>query len=144
MSALVHEKPNQSRFRKILDWCRARIKGESESEFACCCDAEIERMAKDIRMSASELRAAARRAPNSADLLPRRMAALDLDPDEVSRIETAAFRDLQRVCTFCKSHRRCARDFVRNAPIEAWERYCPNTDTLAALNAMPWRSRGEW
>src|SRR5215472_10862697 len=92
MSALLHEKPNQSRFRKILDWCRARVKGESESEFACCCDAEIERMAKDIRMSASELRAAARRAPNSADLLPRRMAALDLDPNEVSRMETAAFR----------------------------------------------------
>ena len=68
MSALVHEKPNQSRFRKILDWCRARMKGEFETEFACCCDAEIERMAKDMRMSASELRATERRAPNSADL----------------------------------------------------------------------------
>jgi hypothetical protein len=72
------------------------------------------------------------------------MAALDLDPNEVGRIESAAFRDLQRVCSLCKSHRRCARDFARNALIAAWEGYCPNTDTLAALNAMPWRSRGEW
>ena len=44
-------------------------------------------MARDIRMSPSELRAVARRGTNSADLLPRRMAALDLDPNEVGRIE---------------------------------------------------------
>lgn len=144
MSTLLHEKPSQSPLRKILEWCRARIKSGSESEFGCCYDAEIERMARDIRMSPSELRAVARRGTHSADLLPGRMAALDLDANEVGRIEGAAFRDLQRVCSLCKSHRRCARDFARNAPTAAWERYCPNTDTLAALNAMPWRSRGEW
>ena len=86
MSTLLHEKPSQSPLRKILEWCRARIKSNSESEFGCCCDAEIERMARDIRMSPSELRAVARRGTNSADLLPRRMAALDLDPNEVGRI----------------------------------------------------------
>jgi hypothetical protein len=142
MSTLLQEKPRQSSLRKILDWCRARLK--SEPEFGCCCDAEVEAMARDMRMSASELRAVVRRGSNSADLLLRRMSALDLDPNEVSRIESAAFRDLQRVCTLCKSRRRCARDFTRNAPSAAWEGYCPNTDTLTALNAMPWRSRNEW
>jgi hypothetical protein len=107
MSTLHHEKPSQSPVRNFLDWCRAQLK--SESEFGCCCDAEIERMARDIRMSASEFRAAASRGPKSADLLMRRMAALDLDPNEVGRIEPAAFRDLQRVCTLCNSRRRCAR-----------------------------------
>jgi hypothetical protein len=144
MSTLLQEKPSQSPLRKVLDWCRARIKGKSESEFGCCCEAEIERMARDIRMSPAELRAVAKRGPEAADLLLRRMAALDLDPKEVGRIEAATFRDLQRVCTLCKSHRRCARDFARNAPITAWEVYCPNTNTLMALNGMPWRSRGEW
>jgi hypothetical protein len=56
-------------------------------------------------MSTSELRAAARKGPKAADLLLRRMADLDLDPKEVTRVEPAAFRDLQRVCTMCKSHR---------------------------------------
>jgi hypothetical protein len=139
MSTLHHEKPSQS---PVLDWCRAQLK--SESEFGCCCDAEIERMARDIRMSASEFRAAASRGPKSADLLMRRMAALDLDPNEVGRIEPAAFRDLQRVCTLCNSRRRCARDVARNAPTSAWDRYCPNSDTLAALSGTAWRSRQGW
>jgi len=141
-STLHQEKPSQSPVRNFLDWCRAQLK--SESEFGCRCDAEIERMARDIRMSPSEFRAAASRGPKSANLLMRRMAALDLDPNEVGRIEPAAFRDLQRVCTLCKSRRRCARDFARNAPTSAWDRYCPNSDTLAALSGTPWRSRQEW
>jgi hypothetical protein len=142
MSTLHQEKPSQSPVRNFLDWCRAQLK--SESEFGCRCDAEIERMARDIRMSPSEFRAAASRGPKSANLLMRRMAALDLDPNEVGRIEPAAFRDLQRVCTLCKSRRRCARDFARNAPTSAWDRYCQNSDTLAALSGTPWRSRQEW
>jgi len=142
MSTLHQEKPSQSPVRNFLDWCRAQLK--SESEFGCRCDAEIERMARDLRMSPSEFRAAASRGPKSANLLMRRMAALDLDPNEVGRIEPAAFRDLQRVCTLCKSRRRCARDFARNAPTSAWDRYCPNSDTLAALSGTPWRSRQEW
>src|SRR5215472_17500722 len=119
MSTLLQGKPRQSSLRKILDWCSTRLK--SEPEFGCCCDAEIERMARDMRMSTSELLAVARRGSNSADLLLRRMSALDLDPNEVGRIESAAFRDLQRVCTLCKSRRRCARDFTRNVPSAAWE-----------------------
>lgn len=142
MSTVHHEKPSQSLVRNFLDWCRAQLK--SESEFGCCCDAEIERMARDIRMSASEFRAAASRGPKSADLLMRRIAALDLDPNEVGGIEPAAFRDLQRVCTLCNSRRRCARDVARNAPTSAWDRYCPNSDTLAALSGTAWRSRQEW
>ena len=95
-------------------------------------------------MSASELRAIMKLGPEAADLLQRRMAALDLDPKEVSRIEPETLRDLQRVCTLCKSHRRCARDFAGKAATETWNEYCPNTDTLAALSAMPWVARREW
>ena len=144
MFALAQRRQSPSPLKSMLEWCRGRFKGNSESDFGCCSEAEIERMARDIRMSASELRAVARKGPKAADLLMRRMAALDLDPKEVAWLEPAAFRDLQRVCTMCKSHRRCAWDFARQAPLSKWERYCPNTSTLEALNAMPWRSRQEW
>jgi hypothetical protein len=135
---------SQSPLKSMLAWCRARFRGSSESDFGCCAEAEIERIARDVRMSVSELRALARRGPQAADLLLRRMAALDLDPEEVGRLEPAAFRDLQRVCIMCKSHRRCARDFAHDAPLPAWESYCPNADTLTALGAMPWAARREW
>jgi len=143
MFALAHGRQSQSPLKSMLAWCRARFKGGSESDFGCCAEPEIERMAKDLRMSTSELRAVAKKGPKAADLLLRRMADLDLNPEEVARVEPAAFRDLQRVCTMCKSHKRCW-DFARGASPPIWDRYCPNTGTLAALNGMPWTARREW
>jgi hypothetical protein len=144
MFALAQGRQSQSPLKSMLARCRSWFKGSSESDFGCCGEAEIGRMAKDLRMSASELRAVAKKGPKAADLLLRRMADLDLDPKEVAWLEPAAFRDLQRVCTMCKSHRRCAWDFARGAPPPTWERYCPNTGTLAALDGMPWTARREW
>jgi Family of unknown function (DUF6455) len=82
--------------------------------------------------------------PDSADLLLRRMAALDLDRNEVSRTEPRTFQDLQRVCTMCNHHRRCRGDLARDADDPAWHDYCPNAATLMALDALPWRARSEW
>jgi Family of unknown function (DUF6455) len=144
MFALSQGRQSQSPLQAMLVWCRGLFKTQSESDFGCCADAEIERIAKDLRMTGSELRALARKGPGAADLLVQRMAALDLDPKEVVRLEPAAFRDLQRVCSMCKAHRQCARDFAQNAPPAKWEDYCPNTSTLAALNGMPWPARREW
>lgn len=134
----------QSLLQSVLGWCLSWFKRKPESGFGCCAEAEIERMAKDLRMTASELRVMASKGPRAADLLAQRMAALDLDLKEVARLEPAALHDLQRVCTMCKAHRRCAWDFAHHAPPPTWERYCPNTSTLAALNGMPWPTRREW
>jgi hypothetical protein len=144
MFALAQGKQTQTPPQSLLARCRAWFKGNSESDFGCCGEAEIERMARDMRISASELCAVASKGPKAADLLLRRMADLDLDPKEVARLEPAAFRDLQRVCAMCKSHRRCAWDFARGASPPVWDRYCPNTGTLEALNGMPWSARREW
>jgi hypothetical protein len=95
-------------------------------------------------MPASEIRRLASLGPESAELLSRRMAALDLDGKEVARTHPQTFRDLQRICTLCESHRQCARDLTRDASAPAWEDYCPNVETLRALNAMPSASRREW
>ena len=108
MFALAQETQGRSFLQSMFGWCRSWFKPRSESDFGCCAEAEIERMANDLRMTASELRAMASKGPRAADLLARRMAALDLDPKEVSRLEPAAFHDLQRVCSMCAAHRRCA------------------------------------
>jgi len=122
------------------DWIRA---GSALAELKCCGEDEVERLAKDLGMSASELRGLASRGPHSADLLLQRMAALDLNRNEVSR------PSLERSRTF-SAFARCARavagvrELARNAADPAWEDYCPNAATLMALNAMPWRARAEW
>ena len=131
--------------KAVSQWWREWIRrGSARFELKCCGEEEVERMAKEIGVSPSELRRLANLGPDSADLLLRRMAALDLDRNEVSRTESRTFQDLQRVCTMCNHHRRCRGDLARDADDPAWHDYCPNASTLMALNALPWRARSEW
>jgi hypothetical protein len=116
----------------------------SALDLKCCAEQDLERMAKDLGISVPELHKFASLGPQSADLLQRRMTVLDLDNKEVSEIAPQTLRELQRTCTLCANKRQCARDLARDAPDSAWENYCPNAETLKALNALPWSSRSEW
>jgi len=134
----------RSPVKALSQWLRAWARNRSALELRCCGEEEVERIARDIGMSASELRKVAALGPGSADLLLRRMAALDLDRKEVSQTEPRTFQDLQRVCTMCNSKRRCKRDMARDSDDPVWQDYCPNATTLMALNALPWRARSDW
>jgi hypothetical protein len=112
--------------------------------FICCGDGEVERMARDLGLPVSELRRIAEYGPEAADLLMRRMAALDLDKNEIAAAEPHTLQDLQRHCTLCESHRQCARDLRRDPGDSAWEDYCPNVAMLKLLDSLPWAARGEW
>ncbi len=101
-------------------------------------------MAKDAGVSTVEFRKLAHMGPEGAELLFRRLEAIDLDPKEVGQTERRTLQDLERVCAMCESHRRCARDLARDSEDPVWEDYCPNAATLKALNEMPWSSRREW
>ena len=144
MPALPIREKIWSPIEAFVQWCREWARAGSASELKCCAEEELGRMAQDAGVSVSELRRLAKEGPQSADLLLRRMAALDLDRNEVSRIEPQVLHDLQRVCTMCESHRRCARDLNRDSADPAWKSYCPNVDTLMALNALPWTARREF
>lgn len=144
MSALSNAPKRRSPLEVIAQWWQIWTSKGPASEVACCAEAEVDRIAKDIGMPASEIRRLASLGPESAELLLSRMAALDLDRKEVAQTEPQTFRDLQRICTLCESHRQCARDLARDASAPEWEDYCPNVVTLRALNARPWSSRREW
>ena len=137
MSALPRGQKSWSPIEAVLQWCREWTRKGSGSVLKCCGEEEVERMAKEVGVTAAELRRLASRGPESSDLLLHRMATLDLDRNEVSRTEPRTFQDLQRVCTMCESHRRCARDLARDSAIPAWKDYCPNAATLITLNAQP-------
>lgn len=144
MSALPERTRDFRSFvQAALQWCRERIEGDAY-DLSCCAQSEIERIARDMQMTPAELRAVAKQGPKAADLLLQRMAALDLDPNEVSQVNPETFRDLQRACALCESKRRCSRDLGRDPGKSEWQNYCPNTATLRALDALPWASRREW
>ena len=145
MSALPGGHRGWLPFKAILQWYRDWTRGDSQSdvELKCFADAEVERIAKDVGVSPAELRTLATFGPEAAELLMRRMVALDLDGSEVARIEPQAFHDLQRVCVMCEHHRRCEGDFAPDTADETWKDYCPNAATLIALNVLPWAMRRE-
>jgi hypothetical protein len=103
--------------------------------------------ALDVR-TAVDIRAFAAHGPEEATLLPRRMAALGLEPDEVARLEPRVFRGLSWRCMSCESPGQCAWDLADDFPLTAsqewrqdWQDYCPNAATLSWLGEMPWFRR---
>jgi hypothetical protein len=145
MSVQSSEHKRRSAVEVLRRWWQTWTgNGPAFANPCCSAEGEVERIATDIGMSAAELRELAKLGSHSADLLLSRMAALDLDRKEVANVKPETFRDLQRICTMCESHRQCARDLARDSSNPAWEDYCPNVATLKALNALPWSSRREW
>ncbi len=100
-----------------------------------CGRGEVARIAHDLSLSPSELRALARKGPDAADLLYRRMHDLGLDRDSISHREQRALWEMQRACSLCDAKGRCRHDFARGAEASAWHPYCPNDDMLNALVA---------
>ena len=124
---------------RLVQWWRKRAQLSADlADLACCGTAEVDRMARDLGMSASELRLLARHGPNAADLLNRRMAALHIDPKDVPIVDAFMLRDMQRLCTTCTSSSQCARDLADRSGDLArnWQDYCPNAATLTMLVAL--------
>jgi len=138
---MLDRQKNQSALGAI--WQRWRDWARSQSELQICGEEGMERMAQDAGVSVNEFRQLASHGPESADLLLERMTALDLDPKEVVQVEPQVFRDMQRVCTMCKNHKRCIVELDRHAQNPAWKGYCPNVQTLMSLDALPWTARRE-
>ncbi len=96
---------------------------------------ELGNIARDVGASPHELRALAGKWPDSADLLTRRMATLHLDPGEIARSQPTVSSDLTKLCSLCRDKNRCEHDLNSGTTSPRWQRYCPNSATLAALVA---------
>jgi len=72
-----------------------------------------------------------------AQLLPRRMAALHLDPNILAGVEPFTVGELVERCTTCESPGQCEWDLLEDPASPAWQAYCPNATTLMALARLP-------
>jgi hypothetical protein len=75
------------------------------------------------------------------ELLSRRMLGLQLDKDEVARLESTTFRELQERCASCESREECELGLADDFADVAWNAYCPNAAVLNALVELPWLRR---
>lgn len=125
---------HQSLGGRLANWLRNWSENSGAgSDLDALDDVEMNRIAKDLGVGVADLRAISAKGPHAADLLLQRMARLGLDPAAIKQCEPEVMRDLQRLCTMCESHGRCARDMAHAGPDLEWEEYCPNVSTLRAL-----------
>lgn len=142
MSAQPIAAKRRSPAQMISDWWQAWTGfNPAYSDLSCCAQDEVDRIAHDIGVAPAELRKLATLGPDAADKMLQRMKALHLDPDAVADAEPPTFQDLQRACSLCDEHKRCAEDFAKKSEARDWEQYCPNAATLKMLTTMPWPKR---
>lgn len=138
----MHAKPAESQawpfLEKVVvpiaDWWRKHAASrESLNSLDSLGPTELARVAMDVGIPASELRALATYCSDAADLLERRLESLGLSKTELVHNAGAQLRDMERLCTTCKSKGRCARDLASDPSDPVWRQYCPNQETLVTL-----------
>lgn len=118
----------------VADWWRRQAAArENLDNLDAIGPVEIARMARDVGISSSDLRALARHCSDAADLLQRRLESLGVDASELGSSTMTQLRDMERLCTLCESKGRCARDLDADPSNPIWRQYCPNHETLVAL-----------
>jgi len=119
----------------LAAWWRQHANHGVCDNFAALSSEEIARIAQDVGLSASELRTLSGYCADAADLLDRRLSAVGLDPKELAHTVPAEMRDMERLCTLCRSKGRCARDLGADPDDPVWRQYCPNEATITQLSA---------
>ena len=76
-----------------------------------------------------------------SELLARRMLALQLDKDEIARVEPVTLRELQKLCVSCESREQCEIGLADDFADVTWHAYCPNAAILNALDELSWFRR---
>lgn len=92
---------------------------------------------RDVGISADRLSSLVARGPASAAALSRLLQVLGLDPRHLARTDRALARDMELVCSECRSSSRCARDLEAGTARSEYESYCPNATAIAALLQAP-------
>ena len=122
--------PIRSPLRDFADWCRRLFAAPVTLD-----ESETALIAADVGLSVADLKRVDHMGPHAADPMITRLAAMGLNPEDVSHNEPAVFHDLQRVCSFCDEKRQCQHELRRDPDGTEWKTYCPNMPTFEALKA---------
>jgi hypothetical protein len=124
----------QSVLKSIAQWImKYRYARSVCNDFVNCGPDEVANIARDLRLSLSELAVLARNGPNAADLLQDLLDVLGLDKNALENDEPLVMRDLERLCTTCREKRQCRFDLANGVIADNFRDYCPNAFTLDAL-----------
>ena len=136
-AALPRQKRRPSLFARILAWCDDRARAIASFAHGRLSSAEASDVVEDARPSGEALDLP--RHSYDASLLFCRMAALQVDRDELASNDPFAIPRAQARCTLCRSKERCVLDLPQECDEpgnQGWREYCLNATTLNALGAV--------
>ena len=134
-AALPRQRRRLSLFEPILAWCTDRVRAIALFAHGRLSPAQATDVVGDAHSSGE----APARYSYDASLLFRRMAALQVDRNELASNDPLLFRELQARCTLCRSKERCVLDLAQECGEPGnreWREYCLNATTLNALGAV--------
>ena len=112
------------------DWLKHRREMREIRNLDC---RSFDDIARDLRITSTDLDAFVRQGPHAADELPRLLKVLGIDDAALARTETAVLRDMERVCVLCERKAQCRNDVEIGVAARDYEDYCPNAQTMNAL-----------
>jgi hypothetical protein len=120
--------------RTLLGWIKAAAsKFAIPNELHDIDRDEFEQIARELNLSTAELYGLSSKTGLTGELLKNRLEEFKLSADLVRERHPEVLRDLQRVCGNCTSTRRCASEFEHATGPGERSDYCPNIQTLRAL-----------
>ncbi|HUN42773.1 MAG TPA: DUF6455 family protein [Acetobacteraceae bacterium] len=116
---------------RVLDWLRARC--SDADELAGWSRDDLRNLADDLALSEYDLAALSGAIADNNVLMERMMRARGFEPELLRNSFAALVRDMERVCSRCKSTGRCRRELDAGCGPRHAHEYCPNAGTFDDL-----------
>ena len=121
-------------FDTIANWIKDYREAIGQrTELANLTPEVVASIARDIGVSSEELSFFAAKGQHAADELPKLLRALGVDPKELTSVDPAKMRELQRICLTCGHKGQCRYDLASGKAASHYQEYCPNAVSLDAL-----------
>ena len=124
---------NQPLFTRFCDWIKVRM--QRDAELTSLTKADLGAMAADLGMTEADLMDVLPRTADHSGLMDRMMEARGLDPDHVRRACAGLVRDMELVCSRCRSAALCQHDLALGTAAMNGHEYCGNSHTFTELTA---------
>jgi len=116
---------------RVLDWLRVHCGGTDE--LAGWSRDDLRNLADDLALSDDDLLALSGAISDNNVLMERMMSARGFEPELLRNSFGALVRDMERVCSLCKSTGRCRRELDAGYGARHAHEYCPNAATFDDL-----------
>jgi hypothetical protein len=131
---MSHSEPalsNPGLLGRVLDWVRDRC-GLGD-ELASMSREEIRDLASDLSLSESDLVALSASLNDNTALMEGMKRARGFEPAQLRQSFGMLMRDVERVCSRCRSTGRCRRELDAGTAAAHAHEYCPNAGTFDDL-----------